>query len=128
MFVQKTGERFTNDQADIQRLARVIIRCAARTFKSDNMSRVGEYEISSFSLGDNLLQVFQANFFLNCNQLFRSLQRDDLAMIGFGKCCSTGLIFGSVGIQKGKEKPIESPRDFGQGWRNWVFSFPNTDI
>jgi hypothetical protein len=62
------------------------------------MSRVGEYDITGFSLGDNLLQVFQANFFLNCNQLFRSLQRDNLAMIGFSKCYSTGLIFGSVGI------------------------------
>jgi hypothetical protein len=104
LFVQKTGESFTNDQADIQRLARVIFRCAAPTFKSDNVSRVGEYEISSFSLGDNLLQVFQANFTLNCNQLFRSLQRDDLAMIGFGKCYSTGFMFGSVWIQKGKVK------------------------
>lgn len=81
VLIYKTGEGFADDQADIQRLTGILLGHPAGAFQSDNMLRILEYDIPGLAVRDDLLQVFEADILLDCDQLFGSLEWHYLAMI-----------------------------------------------
>jgi len=81
MLGHETGERLADDQADVERQAGVGARGAAGAIQYHDVIGVLQHNVAGEGVGDNLLQVGQADLSLDGDQLLCRLQGHDLAVV-----------------------------------------------
>ena len=81
MLDHESSEGLPYDKADLEWQAGIWARGAAGTLKDDNVIRVFEDDVAGEGIRDDLLQVGQADLFLDGDQLPRRLQWYNLAVV-----------------------------------------------
>lgn len=85
VFFDEAGERVADDQADIQRQAGIFARGAAGAVQGQDVLGVLENEIARLGIRNDFFQARKLDRFVDGYQLGGSLERNDFAVIAFGK-------------------------------------------
>jgi hypothetical protein len=121
VFEHKACERLAHDEAHVKREAGILSDGAAGTFQDHYMVRILEHNVASHGVGNRLLQVAQVHVFLDGDELGRSLEWHDLAVIAVSKG-QAGVI-----IPPG-EQPAQQARRWPQNAGQRVLSGANTNV
>ena len=110
MLKHKTGERFTDDETDIEGKARRWSRSPARAFQKSDMVRVVEDDVPGKGIRYHLLEVFQLDVFVDGDETGGSLQRNDFSVVRVGKADPVALSVRSFGRSRYGVAAFKPPR------------------
>ncbi len=109
----ETGERLADNEADVERLAGIGARGAAGALQDHDVIGVLQHDVAGAGVGEYLLQVGQADLFLDGDQLLGCLQWHDLAVVSIGEGDGIGTV-GWPGRKQPGQPTHERPEDTGQ--------------
>jgi len=113
VLVDKAGKRLANDQANVQRLARVGTHTTAGTFQDYDVVRVLQDDVAGCGVGYCLFQVPNGDILFNHDQLPGGLEGHDLTMVTIGKGGAVAIAVLVAGEQSSDQANRRS-KDTGQ--------------